>query len=643
MTEPALFLGHLATYDATALFLLTLATWLVVRSADQARPLYLLAAPVLVLAVATKYATLLFVPSVIGLAGLAAAPRLGRRALVNSAALGAATVALLLGAAYLAGPDYLTGFKFTTLDRCEGAASDPVAALGRRAVDRGAVPARRGRHGRLRDPAAHRAAASGSRRRQPRAAGAARRADGGQRAARPDRADPHPHRDLAVQARRFRADVRGADRRASGLARIIGDHFRRAQIGIAIWGASLAIGMTSAGNLFDAWPNSTVFMADLARYMQPGGRYLVEADEVPIYYLRDHADAQPRPVHLHVLHRLHDQAGPVPDRGRGLRRRDQGGLLQRSRVQLPDHPGRRRGARADAGRRPGLQPGRRHTQRRRHRPPVHLGQDRLAACWAGADGSTSGWPMSCQTERASPATSSGKTIQVSDSLAVVNCSGLGRRWNSCMLTGQKIGQPPCVSSSPAMCAAQPSATAIASIGTCQERPAAGQVGAGVAGDDRRPDAEEVAVVPADVQRAQRGRVEQRHEQPRGHQVPGERGVPDPGHLRARQLVLAGEVRARGEHRDADDAVGAVPVPARQHRHQPGEPLGEEPERARDRGVRMVDVGQHPRAGAERHPGRQVRVAHVQRRRERGEDERAAQRVIPAHHGAAQLPGSRMNY
>ena len=37
-----------------------------------------------------------------------------------------------------------------------------------------------------------------------------------------------------------------------------------------------------------------------------------------------------------------------------------------------------------------------------------------------------------------------------------------------MLNGQKIGQPPCVSSSPAMCAAQPSATAIASIGTCQE-------------------------------------------------------------------------------------------------------------------------------------------------------------------------------
>jgi hypothetical protein len=34
---------------------------------------------------------------------------------------------------------------------------------------------------------------------------------------------------------------------------------------------------------------------------------------------------------------------------------------------------------------------------------------------------------------------------------------------------------------------------------------------------------------------------------------------------------------------------------------------------------------------------------VQRRCQRGEDERAAERVIPAHHGAAQPPGSRMKY
>jgi len=77
------------------------------------------------------------------------------------------------------------------------------------------------------------------------------------------------------------------------------------------------------------------------------------------------------------------------------------------------------------------------------------------------------WPVSFQSARPRPATSSGKMTQVSHSLAVVNWNGLGSRWNSCMLNGQKMGQPPCVSSSPAMCAAQPSAITTASIGMCQ--------------------------------------------------------------------------------------------------------------------------------------------------------------------------------
>jgi hypothetical protein len=79
-----------------------------------------------------------------------------------------------------------------------------------------------------------------------------------------------------------------------GLARIIGDHFRRAQVGIAIWGGALVLGMVQANNLFNAWPNSAVFTRDIARYLQPHARYLVEVDEVPIYYLRHHPDAQPR-------------------------------------------------------------------------------------------------------------------------------------------------------------------------------------------------------------------------------------------------------------------------------------------------------------------------------------------------------------
>jgi hypothetical protein len=292
VTEPALFLGHLATYDATALFLLTLASWLVVRFAGSARPLYLLAAPVLVLAVATKYATLLFVPSVIGLAGLAA-PRLGRKAVITCAALGAATVALLIGAAYLAGPDYLTGFKFTTLDRFEGTTS--TGSLLWDVAQWVGIPfllAVVGTVGYAMRPfiePGERLAPSGGRLRRALLGGLMA---GSALLAPVEQIRIHTETSLFKHVGfglMLAAPIAGV-----GLARIIGDHFRRAQIGIAIWGASLAIGMTCANNLFNAWPNSSAFVADLNRYVRPHQQYLVEVDEVPIYYLRNNPGAQPR-------------------------------------------------------------------------------------------------------------------------------------------------------------------------------------------------------------------------------------------------------------------------------------------------------------------------------------------------------------
>jgi hypothetical protein len=76
-TQSTLFLGHLATYDATAVFLLALAAWLGVRGSRSARPavgglLLVVAATVLALGVAVKYATLLYVPSVVALTALCA-------------------------------------------------------------------------------------------------------------------------------------------------------------------------------------------------------------------------------------------------------------------------------------------------------------------------------------------------------------------------------------------------------------------------------------------------------------------------------------------------------------------------------------------------------------------------------------------
>jgi hypothetical protein len=293
VATPTIFLGHFATYDASALFLLALATWIVVRTASFRWPVYLLAAPVVALAVATKYASLLWVPSVIVMAGLAAWPSRGRRALIPPAALTAAIAGLLAGAVTLAGPDYLRGIDFSTLQRSTSTSTTGslimdclrwigvpfgLAVLGavcytvRPYTERG-----------------EKIAAAGSRLRRATLgivlAGSALLAPAEQ---------IRIHTFVSLQKHVgfglfFAAPLAGV-----GLARLVGDHFRRAQIGILVWTTALVLGLTQAIGLYnDGWVNSSSFIADLTHYLRPGAHYLIEVDEVPIYYLRDHADAQP--------------------------------------------------------------------------------------------------------------------------------------------------------------------------------------------------------------------------------------------------------------------------------------------------------------------------------------------------------------
>jgi 4-amino-4-deoxy-L-arabinose transferase-like glycosyltransferase len=124
------FLGALATYDAMALFLLALATWLGVRAAD-ARPAgrYLLlvgTAVALAVADATKYAAMLFDPVAIAVTMLFIWQRRGRRSAVTAAAVTVLLVGLLLGAALMAGgPRYLHGIEFTTFARGKGTSPAP--------------------------------------------------------------------------------------------------------------------------------------------------------------------------------------------------------------------------------------------------------------------------------------------------------------------------------------------------------------------------------------------------------------------------------------------------------------------------------------------------------------------------------------
>lgn len=118
----AQFLGAFATYDAMALFLLALATYLVVMARHWlSEPLLVAAGLVLALADATKYPTTLWNPVVISLAALTAtrggwlhkSSRAVRLALYTSAPI-------LVALVRLGGRSYLHGVLFTTLARQSG-------------------------------------------------------------------------------------------------------------------------------------------------------------------------------------------------------------------------------------------------------------------------------------------------------------------------------------------------------------------------------------------------------------------------------------------------------------------------------------------------------------------------------------------
>jgi len=293
VTEPTLYLGHLATYDAPALFLLALATWLVVRTADFRWPVYLLAAPIASLAVATKYASFLFVPSIVAIASLAAWPASRRRAIVAPLALSATIAALIAGAIHLGGASYRTGIDLTTLERFLGTTSTRTLLWD--SIQWAGVPFALAVIGAI------------SYTFRPYNEPGEMFAPGGPRVRRALLGAVMAGSALLAPAEQIRIHTLTSLQKhvgfglflaapivGVGFARLIGDHFRRAQIGVAVWGVAMALGMTQANNLFDSWPNSTTFVADMARYLKPGAHYLVEVDEVPIYYLRNRADAQPR-------------------------------------------------------------------------------------------------------------------------------------------------------------------------------------------------------------------------------------------------------------------------------------------------------------------------------------------------------------
>ncbi|WP_051451017.1 glycosyltransferase family 39 protein [Actinospica robiniae] len=289
-TEPVVFVGNLATYDAPALFLIALSAWIVVRFARSTWPLYLLAIFPAVLAVGTKYAALMFVPVVICLALLAAVPHFGRWALIRPVALSVGFGGVVFAILKMTGDLALQGVQSTTTNRAQG--TNSVMQVAQLSAEWGgalfavslagaafliALPRE---HGLPYLPA----------QRWLRVCLAALMCG---TALLPPLYQAHLHTTVSLQKHVGFGLFFAAPLAGYGLVRMVGPHLHRAQLGIGVVVTTFALGMGQSLGLFHVWPNSTTLMQEIIKYQKPNANYLVGADEVAIYSLRGDADAQP--------------------------------------------------------------------------------------------------------------------------------------------------------------------------------------------------------------------------------------------------------------------------------------------------------------------------------------------------------------
>jgi hypothetical protein len=299
VAAPVEFLGNFATYDATSLFLLASAATISVRTSRCRWPLFMLGAPAAALAVTVKYAALIFVPTIAVLPVLAGWPALHGRARRYRSWLAAgypvafcAVVAgLLYGALLLGGHDYLTALSATTTARAPG--TTPTLTVLRESGEWGGIIAGLAAFGtgayafRVRtEPDEQIAPAGGPVRRMVLGTvltGTALLAPAYQL---------HLHTDVSLHKHVGFGLFFAAPMAGLGLVRLVGDHFRKPQVGITVWSAALALGMMQSAHLYQGWPSSGPLVQALSGYLRPGARYLVEVPEVPVYYLEGRGDAQ---------------------------------------------------------------------------------------------------------------------------------------------------------------------------------------------------------------------------------------------------------------------------------------------------------------------------------------------------------------
>lgn len=284
--QSTVVMGYFATYDAAAVFLLALTTWIVVRTDRAPVIAVLLAAPVAVLAVGVKYASALYLPTIVVLALLTAWPHKGGKAFLRMILLALGIGGLLGVSMYTT--DLLAGVQQTTTDRDHG--SDATEFLLERSVEWGGlmfVTAAVGaisyvRRSRMNEsPLALRLGSPGWRWRALLGlvlCGTALLAPAYQ-----------IHLGTVVSLFKhvgfgllFAAPMAGV-----GVTRLVGAHFRYPQLGIMLWTALLCLGIQQADWRFGVWPDSAPMIKAIESHVDSKGHYLSSTPEVPVYYLLD--------------------------------------------------------------------------------------------------------------------------------------------------------------------------------------------------------------------------------------------------------------------------------------------------------------------------------------------------------------------
>ncbi|MFI6148607.1 ArnT family glycosyltransferase [Streptomyces sp. NPDC051109] len=286
VVQSTIVMGHFATYDAPAVFLLAWATWIVVRTAGMSAPSVLLAAPVAVLAVGVTYAAGLYLPTIVALALLTALPHRRGGALLRSSLLGLGVSALLVLGVY--GTDLSAGVRQAPTSREHG--SDGVVFLLEQSVAWGGPLFLAAVAGAISYARRHRLHES------PPAPGAGgpgpvqRSLLGALLCATALLAPAYQMHSGTVVALfehvgfglLFAAPMAGV-----GLTRLVGAHFRHTHLGIALWSAMLCIGMAQADWRLESRPDSSTMIRTISSHVDREGHYLSSTPEVPAYHLRD--------------------------------------------------------------------------------------------------------------------------------------------------------------------------------------------------------------------------------------------------------------------------------------------------------------------------------------------------------------------